>query len=361
MKIKLYFILLFSLIYSLLPIIGQIDTGDTGPSTTDDVENSFALFEDDKLLETTLRLDMAAFVKKNLIEISNDAVITFHLSETDSIQKKVSIKNRGNFRLETCSFPPMQINFKKQIFAYRDSGKIKKIKMVVHCRSGKLYDEYVLREYLVYKMFNILTDTSYRVRLLRVNYIDDQNKKKSQTQYAFFIEPKKLLAKRTNTIVLETPNVTQKNIVPDVLDRVAIFNYMVSNWDWSVPGQHNLTVLKTKNIYSGGLAVAVPYDFDLTGVVNSNYAVTHPEHNINNVRERIYLGICRDQDVFREELNEFLSFKEGFYNIVNEFPYLDQRSKKDITGFLDQFFDRIENPRTLETLLRILTTECKDF
>lgn len=361
MKLKMYVNLIIILIFSLMPVSGQLDTTDTGPEKSGFRNSNFALFQDDDLLEVTLKLDLAAYVRKNLKGDSKDAILTFHLSDTDSLETEVTLNNRGKFRLETCSFPPMQINFRKQINAYPDSDKIKKIKTVVHCRPGNLYDEYVLREYLVYRMFNIVTDTSYRVRLLRINYIDKLDKRRPITQFAFFIEPNSILAERTNSIVLETPNITQKNIVPEYMDKVSLFMYMVSNWDWTVPGQHNVTVLKTMNISNAGQGLAVPYDFDLTGIVNSNYAVTPPEYDLSSVRDRIFLGICRNQEVFEMELNQFLAKKPQFYTLVDNFPYLDQRAKNDITGFLDQFFDQIERPRSLENLLRILTSECKDF
>jgi hypothetical protein len=360
MKIFKNLILLFLLIFSLLPVSGQIETSDTLSEISDNLTSSFALFQDDDLLEVTLKLDLASYIRKNLKGDSKDAIMTFHLSDADSLEKEVSISNRGKFRLETCSFPPMKINFRKKLNADPDSGKIKKIKLVVHCRPGNLYDEYVLREYLVYRMFNIVTDTSYRVRLLKINYIDKLDKRKPITQYAFFIEPNSILAERTNSVVLEIANITQKNIVPEYMDKVSIFMYMVSNWDWTVSGQHNVTVLKSKDINIAGQGLAVPYDFDLTGIVNSNYAVTAPDYQMSSVRDRIFLGICRNQEVFKKELNEFLAKKVQFYSLVNDFPYLDQRSKKDITDFLDQFFDQIEKPRSLENLLRIIASECKD-
>ena len=136
----------------------------------------------------------------------------------------------------------MQINFKKPL--YSDSSKIKKLKLVTHCQASSINNEYVLREYLVYKMYNALTDTSFKVRLLRVNYIDSKGNKKTIVKYGIFIEPAEMLAKRTNSTVVKIETLNQSNIIPYVMDRVAIFNYMVTNWDWSVPGPHNVEVIK---------------------------------------------------------------------------------------------------------------------
>ena len=122
--------------------------------------------------------------------------------------------------------------------------KIKKMKLVTHCDPGGITDEYVIREYLVYKLFNALTDTSFRVRLLKVNYIDTEGNKKTISKYGIFIEPVDLLAKRTNSTVVKTASLNHSHIIPYVMDRLSIFNYMVTCWDWSIPGQHNVAVIK---------------------------------------------------------------------------------------------------------------------
>jgi hypothetical protein len=143
------------------------------------------------------------------------------------------------------------------------------------------------------------------------------------------------------------------------MDRVSIFNYMVSNWDWHVPDLQNITVLRSKTFKNMGLGLAIPYDFDLTGVVNANYAVVPEEFRMDNVRDRVFLGVCSTEAVFRKELQEFLAKKEDFFSLINEFPYLTERAKKDITDFLDQFFDQFENPRRLDNLVNTLLTTCK--
>jgi hypothetical protein len=233
------------------------------------------------------------------------------------------------------------------------------MKLVNHCEQGSLYDEYVLREYLVYKLFNALTDTSFRVRLLKVNYIDTKRNRKPITQYGFFIEPVELLAERTNTIILKSTSLTQKNIVPSVIDRLAIFNYMVSNWDWSVPGQHNVAIIKSQKYDDPALGIAIPYDFDLTGVVNADYAIPPATMTITTNRDRLFSGICRGKEVFQEDLKKFLSKKEKLYSIINEFPYLNKSSKRDITFFLDQFFNQLEKQKSLENLVDLFLNNCK--
>jgi hypothetical protein len=351
--------LLLFIFLSVLHASGQNDTTVAKDLKTDKGTDSFALFGSDELLEITLRFDLTSFLKKKANVGSLDAVLTFHLTEKDSINMDIKVKNRGHFRAENCDFPPMELIFKKPIHAFPDSGQIKKLKLATHCKTGSVQSEYVLREYLVYRMFNLLTDTSFRVRLLRATYIDTHKSRKPVTQYGFFIEPTGVLAGRTNSTILKATNLTQKHIVPDVMDRVSIFNYMVANWDWTVPLQHNILIIKPMVLDNSGLGLAVPYDFDLTGVVNVDYAVTPPEYNLNSIRDRVFLGICRSREVFEKDLKYFLSKKNDFYGLINDFPYLNEKAKKDITSFLDEFFNQIEKQKDFNNLLDYLLSACK--
>jgi hypothetical protein len=256
-------------------------------------------------------------------------------------------------------FAPIELNLKKANFGYSDLNKISKLKLVPQCSSGREKEDYVLREYLTYKLFNVLTDTSFRVRLLVVNYIDAQKNKKPVKQYGFFIEPAEMLAARTNSLLVKSVNLNQKNIIPKIMDRLAIFNYMIGNYDWSVPGLHNILVIKPLVIESTGLGIALPYNFDWAGLVNASYAIPSKEVGIENVRERIFIGICRSKDVYLKDLEQFVDKKEEFYRVVNEFPYLDQKEKKDVTGYLDGFFNQLAGNKDM--LINTLINSSKRF
>jgi hypothetical protein len=354
------FSLLFLIYVSLVsPLSGMTGIIDEGKTKSDSVKQRINIFGSEEVLDVTLMFNLSGFQKKSEKAGPFDGTFIFHPGQPDSVSMKVSVKHRGEYRFQTCTFPPIQLNFKKPVYASGDTGKIKKIKLVTHCNPGSGSDDYVMREYLVYKLYSVLTDTSFRVRLLKINYIDTEKKRKPVTQYGIFIEPKEILAARTNTIEVKAENLSQRHIIPGVMDRVAIFNYMIANWDWSVPGQHNISVFKSKISQVVDLGIAVPYDFDLCGVVNANYGTPAPEMGLTSSRDRKFTGICRDRQTIEDELKYFMGKKEQFYSVVNEFPLLSQRSKKDITGFLDQFFDRFENQKEIDNLVKEFLENCK--
>lgn len=355
---KIDFFRFFLIVVPVFLFICRSDELAAQKSDSDSLK-SFRLFEDEEILNITLRFDLQTYFRSKPQKEYLKANMTIHLSETDSVNRDIRLRTRGIFRNQYCMFPPIELNFKKIDFGYSDLNNISKLKMVVQCASGKDKEDYILREYLAYKLFSVMTDTSLRVRLVSVTYIDTERKRKPMKQYAFFIEPVDMLVERTNCIQLKTKTLNQKHIVPSVMDRMAIFNYMIGNYDWSVPGPHNVILTKSLNIDPQGLGIAIPYDFDWSGLVNPTYAVPAENVGTENVRVRYFQGVCRDKKVFDKQLVYFLELKPQFYNVINEFTYIDQRVKKDITGYLDGFFDQVSGRRDL--ILSSLMNSCKNF
>jgi len=349
------------LVFILFPLIGllnipafsQYDTLDVVYPVVDD---NIRLFNSDEVLEITLAFDIRTFRRKRSDTLNLPAVLTYYTSDTDSVIKEVKLRARGEFRRTFCDMPPIRLNFKKSDSPDDEFSNIDKIKIVTHCKTGN--EDYTMREYLVYKLYNSLTEEGHKVRLMKINYIDTERPKKPISSFAFLIEPTELLAKRINCIEVPSVKLSQKNIKPEIMDRMAIFNYMIGNVDWSVPGQHNILVLSQPKSDRPDLGVIVPFDFDYAGLVNTDYAVPHEDLPITDVRERYYMGICRSEEVFLNAVKEFSDKKEEFYRIINEFPYLKERSKKDITMFLDGFFKDFDKRNTI--VYKFLN-ECKDF
>jgi len=319
----------------------------------------FGLFEDEAPLEITLQFNLTTYLRTKPKEDYMKGKITFNPGTEDSLTRDIKLRTRGIFRNVECYYAPLELNLKNADFGYTDLDSIRKIKMVSQCSSGSESEKYLLKEYLIYKMFSAMTDTSFRVRLLTINYIDTENKKKPFTQFGFFIEPVDMLAARINSVEIESRALNQKTIYPHIIDRIAIFNYMIGNFDWAVPNQHNIKTFKSLKIDSVYLAVAVPYDFDFTGLVDAGYAI--PDDKITgttSIRERIFLGVCRSREVYQKDLEEFLEKKEEFYRLINEFPYLDEKQKKDMIYYLDTFYEQCTGK---QKILNVFLNSCKNF
>jgi hypothetical protein len=68
--------------------------------------------------------------------------------------------------------------------------------------------------------------------------------------------------------------------------------------------------------------------------------------------------VCRDEETFMTALQEFTAKKEAFYTVIREFQYLDERAKKDMTRYLDEFFSMFDKRNSI---LNSLENECKEF
>ncbi|MFN8240753.1 MAG: hypothetical protein U0X39_08390 [Bacteroidales bacterium] len=348
-------VLLLGLTITTVTVEGQIDSMKQARYTIEDSQDLDAgLFESDNLFRITLKFDISYYKRKKPVDEYLDAELKYFISPTDSVDKMIRLRARGKYRLTFCDFPPVLLNF-----SVRDSrgtvfSGIDKIKLVPHCKIG--YQDYLLREYLIYKLYNELTDNSFKVRLLEIKYIDTGRKSKPLYEYGFLIEPVEIFQLRTRSIVLDNTFLTQKDVPAELMDRIAIFNYMIGNTDWAVPRQHNIQLFTSPDNIQYNPTLIVPYDFDSSGLVNAEYAIPPEGLGIKSFRERLYLGICRDENEFRKVLSQFIEKKERFYSIINDFTYLSKGSKKDMIGFLDQFFRMFDRKNTI---IKNLSNSCK--
>lgn len=131
---------------------------------------------------------------------------------------------------------------------------------------------------------------------------------------------------------------------------------MIGNTDWSVPNQHNVKVFTMPRSANPSLGLVIPYDFDYSGMVNANYAVPAEGLRISSVRERVYLGVCREPEYYTSAIREFADKKEAFYKVIRDFKYLDERTKKDMIKYLDEFYSGFNKQNTI---ISDFLRECK--
>ena len=241
-----------------------------------------------------------------------------------------------------CDFPPLRLNFAKNttqnsIFKGQD-----KIKLVTHCRTrGDQYEQNVLKEYLAYRLYNLFTEESYRVRLAEIRYADSGGKRDTIYKMGFLIEPAEQLASRNNKGYIEIKNVKQEHCDRDKMTMLSVFQYMIGNTDWSVPALHNIDLIQSE---PSDNPVAVPFDFDWCGLVNAPYAVPSENLNIDNVRTRLFRGYCRSEEEFEAVFREFRSKEKEIYATFESVPGLNERELEKTIRYIDRFFNILSNP-----------------
>ena len=276
----------------------------------------------------------------------------------EGVDHEIKVRVRGKSRLRVCKFPPLRLNFRKRdtsdtVFAGQD-----KLKLVVPCHLSTRAERDLLEEYAAYRIFNLLTDASYRVRLLHARFVDSDAGSADDWRHAFLIESKDALAVRLHGIESELPEIALSWLDQRQLALMYIFQYMVGNTDWSFVRSldedvccHNGTLIETDSN-----TLYVPYDFDLTGLVNAQYARPAPDAGIDKVTQRRYRGYCMDTQILRDALATVLENETDIYAIIMNLPVLSDRDKKRRVGYLRDFFNIARNE---DKLIRKFANRCK--
>lgn len=334
------------------------------PDSVSAPQRAAPLFETHDLLSFTIRAPLRDILSDRSQESEeHPGTLVLRGSDGDSTSLDVKIKTRGNSRLRKaiCNFPPVRLNFQtgqaeQTIFAGQD-----KLKLVTHCQDGKdEYEQYLLKEYLIYRAFNLLTDLSFRVRLARVTYVDSEDRRDVITRYGFLIEQNERMAARNDREALEVRVVSPGYVDPEYLNLVEVFQYMVGNPDWSAfaaeKGKseccHNTSPVGSMQ----GPVFPVPFDFDITGLVSPRYVnrlyQATPGARVSNVTKRIYRGLCRSERYLDNQFATLRDQRDDIYALYNTQEGLDPKVLKRALEYLDDFYEVIDNPGKVEREIR---------
>lgn len=270
--------------------------------------------------------------------------------ELNGIERDVWVRVRGKSRSRKgiCEFPPLRLRFEDptDVFAGQD-----RLKLVTHCRNGDRGDANVMEEYVAYRAFSLLSPVSFRVRPLWITYSDTEGRleERAHRRFGFLIEPAEQLAMRTGGILLELKGVSFSRLDPDQAALVYVFQYMIGNTDWSL-----VTGDGAEHCCHNGLLIEidsrinyVPYDFDLSGVVNAIYAKPDPSLRLRNVRSRRYRGVCTKPETLFSAIRKLVEHEEDMYEVVRTTPGLSEKDKHADIEYLGQFFKKARDQEKL--------------
>jgi hypothetical protein len=302
-------------------------------------------FARNEVVELTLALPLENVMKdRGATPGFHPAVLTYRDTAAALKTVAVQVKVRGNRRKDptVCGFPPLLVSFPPDIMS-SPFGKVEELKLITHC----LDDTYTLREYLVYKVYNILTDKSFRVRLCRITYQDNGGRKgRATVHYAFFLEEAKAMAARNDaTLVPKQFFIGMEHMNQKDMATLALFQYMIGNTDWSVPYRHNIRML---SINQQVKPVPVAYDFDYSGLVMAPYAVPPEQLGITSVRQRLFRGYDFPPETYAEVSKLFNACRPAIYQVYQSCPYLDQEDKLFATRYLDEFYKTLNSAKDFE-------------
>jgi hypothetical protein len=314
------------------------------------------LFEDD----TPIEIELIGPVQTVIEQRKQPKPLPFTLRAVGR-DYAITARARGKSRLRVCDFPPIRVDFQGEATEGDLFAGQGKLKLVTQCRGQQSGDMNALEEYMAYRIFSLLSEVAYRVRLLRITYTDPGHGVDEDLlhRWGFAIEPTAQLAERVGGADVDVSGVALKQLDPDQAALVYVFQYLIGNTDWSLVTSdgnewccHNGKFIQIDNrLYY------VPYDFDLAGLVDASYAKPDPSLRLRSVRKRKYRGFCTDSETLIHAIRRVNARKADMYQLFRDMPGLTDKARKKATTYLTQFFDKADNE---EILLRSFEKQCID-
>jgi len=306
------------------------------------------LFSDVGVLDVELKGPLSEVIRD-----SSDRGERPFLISAAGAEQEVKVKLRGNSRIELCKFPPLRLNFPpsamdNSVFSGQD-----KLKLVTHCSSGYRSTSNVLREYAAYKIFNLLSDFSFKVRLVRVTYRDTSPKRRvdglGEPQHAILIESSEELARRIGGTPLDVGGVTRRSLDARQAALVYVFQYLIGNIDWSLVTAatdssccHNIALFGFDSSH-----LVMPFDFDLSRLVHARYRAANSGARPRQMPYRKYVGYCTSRESLVDALSTINARRSDILAIIEELPELTPKDTERATEYLEDFFEEAEDENAL--------------
>jgi hypothetical protein len=317
-----------SLIFVLLLVFGEMPA-----------QKLDSLFKSEEIIQLELRADFSA-IQEDRQEDPNsyDGELIQYEGETEVGRFTIKVKPRGNFRLNptNCKFPPLLVNFKKGEVKNTLFDNQNKLKLVTPCQ----LEEDVFEEYLIYKMYNLVSDVSHRVRLANILYYDTGRDKKVFERTSFFIEDEDHVAERNDGFERDS-FITPFDLNEDNVKKLGVFQFIIGNKDWYITSRHNIVIVQPNDTTQA--PYALPYDFDFASFVNADYTKPKgvPDEMLEN--RRVYKGLCYSSEEFYEIFDFYKELRPEFEALIMNMEGISKFSRKQAVRYIDYFYEVTES------------------
>ena len=333
----------------------------TQTSIAADGDKPKKLFKDSSEWKVTLTGPWGKIQSKSSTDARYPAQLTYPGENGQQITVDIEVAPRALTRRRMCDFPPLKVYFdKKKMKGTALSGN-KSLKLVTYCDTNKKYEQYYIKEFLVYRIYNLITEYSFRVKPLMVDYKDSQRNYKPLTRFSFLIEDADEVADRNDLEKLTIGRVPPTELHPIETSYFALFQYMVGNLDWAATGGpdkdkccHNAKVIG-KSLESTPKYV-IPYDFDSTGLVNAHYAAPPEKLKVRNIRQRLYRGFCEQNDTLPRAADRFQEKKTEIMALFENNAHITKSTRKRAIKYLESFYEVLDDPGKFK---KAITDKCR--
>lgn len=300
-------------------------------------ESIFDIMNYTEVLELTLEADLTDLTTNRRTEEYQVGYVRFSDNKKMEQAWKIKVRPRGKYRRRVCEMPPLKLKFKKSELAMAGLSEFNDLKLVTHCSDNKQESKnWLMKEYLAYKLYNELTENSFRVQLVKITYVDILTGKKSKN-WGFLIEDKDQLADRMNAEKCDCNGMDLATLDADAEQLMTVFQYMIGNEDWNLRMVRNLKMFKKE-----GKIIPVPYDFDFAGIVNAKYAIPNVSYGMKRITDRAYFGTSQVDEDLTETMKYFQSKRKALITVVKNFREINYEERATVSSYLQSFYKNPE-------------------
>lgn len=317
---------------------------------SDSLENQLDVFLESDILPIKLSYSIKEVKKETNDSTYIDSKLDYQLKDGSWQSLAIQLRRRGNYRLKNCYFLPLKMKIKKEDSKNTFFEDHKNFKIVMPCLIQNDNNDNVIKEYLAYKLYEIVSPYHFKTRLLAIDFEEDKGSKtKSFKLKGILVEDDKKMAKRLEGKMYER---FRHPLSQEPLSSIrnAFFQYMIGNTDFSQAYQHNIKI-----VYIDKNMVPVPYDFDMAGFVNTSYAVVSQIQGeslgMESVTERKFRGFARDIKLYEQVRQEFINNKQILISILdsNASFFEDPKEFSTAKNYILSFFDVLVNDQKFKS------------
>lgn len=302
----------------------------------------------DELPKITLEMDFTT-VKANK---KTNTYFPASLTTGNGKKWELEVKSRGKYRRKTCEFPPLKLKFKKKMLKSEGLDTLNEVKLILPCFDSDMGSDLVVKEYLIYKMFESLTQACVKVKLIKLTLMDTHTGKKYEAM-AMLAEDEEETNARLKGQIVEQYGLPLDSLQMNQLALVVMFEYMIGNTDWDISMIRNVRTIRATE---SGKIVIIPYDFDFSGFVSAPYASPSSDTGLKSVRDRFMYANGVDQENLRKATKRLLAARKDFIAICRS-KHLTRNDQDTLINYIESFFVKAESAQDMPTTMRAPPTD----
>ncbi|MBL7776108.1 MAG: hypothetical protein JNK89_08910 [Saprospiraceae bacterium] len=312
----------------LISKLGQSQTG-AAPQTF------FEYLTAKEAAEITLEADLTTLLADRRSTEYEPGILTLANGKSYTVK----LMPKGKFRRKIAEVPPLKIKLPKKTL--QEQGlvdSLNELKLVLPCFNTRQGDALMVKEYLIYQMFERLTHVCVRARLVRVTLRDNHAGNEAKIMYGLLVEDNEETAARLQGVELDQYGLPADSLVAQQAALVTMFEYMIGNTDWDIPMQRNVRLIRSKAFSK---ILVAPYDFDFSGLVAAPYASPSSDAGLESVMDRYLMSNGITKEALRQATQVLKSAQKDFYDLCYS-KHLPREETRMMHRYLDTFFNNID-------------------